>query len=358
MTKQIELKGIQKHYGGFHALKDIDLTIPQGQFVALVGPSGCGKSTLLRSIAGLERITSGEMRIAGADVRDLPPRKRDLAMVFQSYALYPHMSVRDNLTYALRLKGVSKAERAKAADEVAGIIGLENLLDRKPRELSGGQRQRVAMGRAIIREPKAFLFDEPLSNLDAALRVRMRKEVRGLHDRIGATSVYVTHDQIEAMTMADHVVVLQAGRIEQQGPPMELYDRPANRFVAGFIGSPAMNFVDGVVGEDGRAVTLSMPGSPVVRVATQVVPGRAVTVGLRPEHLVVGPPDADGAIRTRIGAVEPTGSTTYLFTDGAPELLVTTEGTARHRSGDAIGLTIAPQRVHLFDPQSGSALAP
>ncbi|MGP1358062.1 ABC transporter ATP-binding protein [Roseicyclus sp.] len=357
MTAQIELRSVQKHYGSFHALKDIDLSIPKGQFVALVGPSGCGKSTLLRSIAGLESISAGELRIAGEVVNDRPPRKRDLAMVFQSYALYPHMTVRENLTYALRLKGVSKADRAKAADEVAAIIGLEALLDRKPRELSGGQRQRVAMGRAIIREPKAFLFDEPLSNLDAALRVRMRKEVRALHDRIGATSVYVTHDQIEAMTMADHVVVLQAGRIEQQGPPMELYDRPANRFVAGFIGSPAMNFVEGKIRDDGRAATLEMVGAPDLLLAMPAEPGRAVVVGLRPEHLLVGPPDAPGAICARIGAVEPTGSTTYLFTEGAPELLVTTDGTARHQRGDTIGLTIAPDRVHLFDPDTGVSLA-
>jgi multiple sugar transport system ATP-binding protein len=356
MTAQIELRNVQKHYGGFHALKDVDLTIPKGQFVALVGPSGCGKSTLLRSIAGLERITSGTLSIAGEVVNDYPPRKRDLAMVFQSYALYPHMSVRENLTYALRLKGVPKAERARAAEDVAKIIGLESLLDRRPRELSGGQRQRVAMGRAIIREPKAFLFDEPLSNLDAALRVRMRKEVRGLHDRIGATSVYVTHDQIEAMTMADHVVVLEAGRIEQQGRPMELYDRPANRFVAGFIGSPAMNFVDGTIAEGGRSVRLGLPGAPELAVSAPVQAGRRVTVGMRPEHLGVGAPDAAGAIRARIGAVEPTGSTTYLFTEGDPELLVTAEGTTQHRSGEEIGLTIPPDRVHLFDPDSGAAL--
>ena len=355
MTPQIEIANLQKHYGQFHALKDIDIAIPKGRFVALVGPSGCGKSTLLRCIAGLEKITSGTLRIAGEDVAGLPPRKRDLAMVFQSYALYPHMNVRDNLTYALRLKGVSKAERAEAAEKVAGIIGLETLLDRKPRELSGGQRQRVAMGRAIIREPRAFLFDEPLSNLDAALRVRMRKEVRGLHDRIGATSVYVTHDQIEAMTMADHVVVLRAGRIEQQGPPMDLYDRPANQFVAGFIGSPAMNFVDGVTAGQG-AVRLSLPGDPVIAAQAQGPEGRAVTVGLRPEHLSLAPPGTPGAIPARIGTVEPTGSVTYLFTQGEPELLVTVEGAGRERAGEEIALTIAPDRVHLFDPESGLAL--
>lgn len=355
MTPQIELQAVQKHYGRFQALADIDLTIPKGQFVALVGPSGCGKSTLLRSIAGLERISGGSMRIAGEVVNGLPPRKRDLAMVFQSYALYPHMTVRENLTYALRLKGVPKAERATAAATVAATIGLEALLDRKPRELSGGQRQRVAMGRAIIREPKAFLFDEPLSNLDAALRVRMRKEIRDLHDRIGATSVYVTHDQIEAMTMADHVVVLQNGRIEQQGPPMALYNAPANRFVAGFIGSPAMNFVDGVVAEGG-AVRLSLPGDPHLPIQAPAQPGRSIIVGMRPEHLTVGADAGSGTIPAHIRAVEPTGAITYLFADGEPELLITVEGTATYRSGDAVHLAIDTDRVHLFDQDSGQAL--
>ncbi|MEM7642573.1 MAG: sn-glycerol-3-phosphate ABC transporter ATP-binding protein UgpC [Pseudomonadota bacterium] len=355
MTAQIALEHVQKHYGTFHALKDINLSIPKGQFVALVGPSGCGKSTLLRSIAGLERISAGSLRIEGEVVNDLPPRKRDLAMVFQSYALYPHMSVRDNLTYALRLKGVSKAERAKAAQEVAAIIGLEDLLDRRPRELSGGQRQRVAMGRAIIREPKAFLFDEPLSNLDAALRVRMRKEVRALHDRIGATSVYVTHDQIEAMTMADHVVVLQAGVIEQQGAPMELYERPANRFVAGFIGSPAMNFVPGVVTEGGRGVRLAMPGNPEIPTRITVASGTTVTVGMRPEHLAIGLKGGT-SVPVQIDAVEQTGSSCYLFTKGEPELLVTTDGTSALTAGASINLSIAPEKVHLFDADTGLTL--
>ncbi|RMA42321.1 ABC transporter ATP-binding protein [Rhodophyticola porphyridii] len=356
MTYQIELDRVEKHYGRFHALKEISLAIPKGQFVALVGPSGCGKSTLLRSIAGLERITSGTLRIAGEPVNDLPPRKRDLAMVFQSYALYPHMSVRDNLTYALRLKGVSRAERARRAEEVAAVIGLETLLDRRPRELSGGQRQRVAMGRAIIRQPRAFLFDEPLSNLDAALRVRMRKEVRALHDRIGATSVYVTHDQIEAMTMADHVVVLQAGRIEQQGTPMALYDRPANRFVAGFIGSPAMNFMPGVIAGDGRAVRLALPGNPVLETAIAGTPGLEVEVGIRPEHMVLGPLDAPHAVPLVVSAVETTGAASYLFTEGEPELIVTTEGTAAIRADDTIGVSIDPARVHLFEPETGASL--
>ena len=284
---QIELVGIDKHYGSFHALKDINLTIPKGQFVALVGPSGCGKSTLLRSLAGLETITGGTMKIAGEVMNGVPPRKRDVAMVFQSYALYPHMTVEQNLTYSLKLKRVPAAQAKAAADEVARTIGLQHLMHRYPRELSGGQRQRVAMGRAIIRHPKAFLFDEPLSNLDAALRVHMRKEIRALHDRLGATSVYVTHDQIEAMTMADHVVVMRDGVIEQQGSPLELYDAPATRFVAGFIGSPAMNFVPGTVGADGTSVALGIAGTRPLPLGRQVEAGRDVVVGLRPEHLLV-----------------------------------------------------------------------
>ncbi len=356
MTDQIEIIDVQKHYGAFHALKDINLTIPKGQFVALVGPSGCGKSTLLRSIAGLEEISEGTLRIAGEVVNGVPPRRRDLAMVFQSYALYPHMNVRDNLTYALRLKGVSKAERARQADEVARVIGLENLLERYPRELSGGQRQRVAMGRAIIRQPKAFLFDEPLSNLDAALRVRMRKEVRALHDRIGATSVYVTHDQIEAMTMADHVVVLRAGVIEQQGAPMTLYDRPANQFVAGFIGSPAMNFVPATIGPDGRSVVLELAGNPALPIDIDATPGRQVIAGLRPEHLEIGAPDAEGAATITIGMIERTGSSCYLFAEGESELIIVTGGETQITPGDRIGLSIAPRQVHLFDRDSTVSL--
>ena len=356
MTAQIEILDVQKHYGSFHALRDITLSIPKGQFVALVGPSGCGKSTLLRSIAGLETISGGTMRIAGEVVNDMPPRKRDLAMVFQSYALYPHMNVRDNLTYALRLKRVPKTERYAKADEVAKVIGLEALLDRYPRELSGGQRQRVAMGRAIIREPKAFLFDEPLSNLDAALRVKMRKEVRALHDRIGATSVYVTHDQIEAMTMADHVVVLRAGVIEQQGAPLELYERPANQFVAGFIGSPAMNFVPAVTGADGVSVTLGMTTKARLPLDLQVAPDRPVTVGLRPEHLEICAPDTDGAFPVTIGAIERTGSSCYLFSEEAPEIIIVTDGATPVKQGEIIGLRIRPKRVHLFDRESTLSL--
>jgi multiple sugar transport system ATP-binding protein len=354
MTPQIEITNVDKHYGAFHALKDINLTIPKGTFTALVGPSGCGKSTLLRCIAGLETITSGMLQIAGETMNDVPPRKRDVAMVFQSYALYPHMNVLGNLTYSLRFKGFGKEEARRKADEVANVIGLQNLLERYPRELSGGQRQRVAMGRAIIREPKAFLFDEPLSNLDAALRVHMRMEIRALHDRLGATSVYVTHDQVEAMTMADHVVVMKGGAIEQQGAPLELYDTPANRFVAGFIGSPAMNFVDGVVSEDGQSVRLDLPGTPTLTIDHRLEPGRPVTAGLRPEHLQVG---ADGAqFRAPIRVVESTGSLAYYTTETDPELMLVEQGRGRLRSGDIAPLRIASADVHLFDPETGLSL--
>lgn len=354
MTHQIEITSLNKHYGGYHALKDVNLSIPKGRFAALVGPSGCGKSTLLRCIAGLESISSGTLMIAGQKMNAVPPRKRDVAMVFQSYALYPHMNVLGNLTYSLRFKGVSRAEARTRADEVAGIIGLKDLLHRFPRELSGGQRQRVAMGRAIIREPKAFLFDEPLSNLDAALRVHMRMEIRALHDRVGATSVYVTHDQIEAMTMADHVVVMRAGIIEQQGAPMELYDRPANRFVAGFIGSPAMNFVPGRISDDGRAVVLEMDGAPRLPLDRSLQAGRPVVAGLRPEHLQTAGEDAP--IRTRIRMVESTGSLAYSTTASTPGLMLVEQGRGRLRAGEAAMLTIAPENIHLFDPENGLAL--
>jgi len=354
MTPQIQITSVDKHFGAFHALKDIDLTIHKGAFVALVGPSGCGKSTLLRSIAGLESITSGTLEIAGERMNDMPPRKRDVAMVFQSYALYPHMNVLGNLTYSLRFKGFGKEEARKKADKVANVIGLQDLLERFPRELSGGQRQRVAMGRAIIREPKAFLFDEPLSNLDAALRVHMRMEIRALHDRLGATSVYVTHDQIEAMTMADHVVVMRAGVIEQQGAPLELYDAPANRFVAGFIGSPAMNFLDGTIGADGTSVELAFPGNPVLPLGRSLEPGRRVTAGLRPEHLKAG----EGAVlfEAPIRVVESTGSTTYYTTATDPQLMIVAQGRGRLKPGETAPLAIAPEDIHLFDPKTDYVL--
>jgi multiple sugar transport system ATP-binding protein len=355
MSAQIELSNIDKHYGSFHALKGVSLSIEKGSFVALVGPSGCGKSTLLRSIAGLETITSGSLKIAGETMTGVPPRKRDVAMVFQSYALYPHMTVEENLTYSLRLHGVGKAEAKLKAAEVAATTGLSALLKRYPRELSGGQRQRVAMGRAIIRNPKAFLFDEPLSNLDAALRVHMRKEIRALHDRLGATSVYVTHDQIEAMTMADHVVVMRDGVIEQQGSPLDLYDRPVSKFVAGFIGSPAMNFVPGTIGQDGQTVALEIAGSLSLPLGRKVEAGRSVIVGLRPEHLVVAGLDV-ATLRLPVAVVESTGSMTYVTTDTVPEMTVVETRRTDAKAGDTIGVSIAPEHVHLFDPATERAI--
>ncbi|WP_313058523.1 ABC transporter ATP-binding protein [Agrobacterium cavarae] len=358
MTLQIELSGIQKHYGAYHALRGIDIAIPKGQFVALVGPSGCGKSTLLRTLAGLETISSGMIRIEGEDITRQPPRMRDIAMVFQSYALYPHMTVEKNLTYSLRLKGVSKAEARRKAEEIAQITGLTALLNRYPRELSGGQRQRVAMGRAIIRNPKAFLFDEPLSNLDAALRVHMRAEIRKLHNSLGATSVYVTHDQIEAMTMADHVVVMRAGVIEQQGAPLELYDRPVNRFVAGFIGSPAMNFVAAIAAEDGRTLVLNFGGKSEPQTIMSPVaftPGARVTVGIRPEHITLAPPGSS-TITLPVGIVETTGSATSVTTATQPEMTVALQGRSNVKAGDSVGFNIDPASLHLFDHETEQRL--
>ena len=353
MTPQIELAGVNKYYGAFHALKNIELSIAKGTFVALVGPSGCGKSTLLRSLAGLETISDGSLKIAGELMNGVPPRKRDVAMVFQSYALYPHMTVEENLTYSLRMRGVAKAEAKKAAEEVAATTGLSHLLKRYPRELSGGQRQRVAMSRAIIRHPKAFLFDEPLSNLDAALRVHMRKEIRALHDRLHATSVYVTHDQIEAMTMADHVVVMRDGVIEQQGRPLELYDKPTNKFVAGFIGSPAMNFIPAIVGEDGKSLTLDL-GSvrQQVSIDHQLQPGRKVIAGIRPEHIgITG--QGQRSFDVPVEVVESTGSSTFITAATTPELTIVETGRGTVQPGQTIGVTVDPAQVHLFDEASG-----
>lgn len=362
---QVLIKGVDKHYGNYQALQDVTVDIAERQFVALIGPSGCGKSTLLRSIAGLEEISGGQIRIGETVVNDLPPRERDVAMVFQSYALYPHMNVFSNLTYALRLRRRTMLERRAAAEAVAGTLGLEQLLERYPRELSGGQRQRVAMGRAIVRQPKVFLFDEPLSNLDAELRVRMRTEIRALHERLQATSIYVTHDQVEAMTMADHVVVLRAGRIEQQGRPLDLYDRPVNRFVAGFIGSPAMNFLPGSIGTDGKSVAfdgfeLTMP------ISATASAGTPVEIGVRPEHLSIAPAGAPGHVPAEIALIETTGAQTLIHgrTPNGDTITVSLSGRTSLNRGDRIGLNIAQQpgapgesrAMHTFDKQTGQAL--
>jgi multiple sugar transport system ATP-binding protein len=349
----VEIRGVRKRFGKTEVLHGVDVSIADGEFVVLVGPSGCGKSTLLRMIAGLEEITAGEIAIGGKVVNRTPPKERDIAMVFQNYALYPHMTVRDNMSFALRLARAPAATVEQAVDKAARILGLGELLDRYPRQLSGGQRQRVAMGRAIVRDPRVFLFDEPLSNLDAKLRVAMRTEIKELHQRLATTSVYVTHDQIEAMTMADRIVVMNDGRVEQIGRPLELYDRPANLFVAGFIGSPAMNFLRGVhrTREGGAAIELT-DGTRVPAPALRAREGQEVVAGIRPEHLALA---RDGAgVAAEVAVVEPTGADTQIVARvaGGKFLAVFRE---RHdfRPGQTIRLAPEPQKTHFFDGETG-----
>jgi multiple sugar transport system ATP-binding protein len=354
---QIEIDRLNKHYGHFHALQDVTINIKKGSFVALVGPSGCGKSTLLRTLAGLEKSTSGEIRIAGERVNDKPPRERDIAMVFQSYALYPHMNVERNMNYALRLRRRPQEEIAERTQAAARTLGLDALLERLPRQLSGGQRQRVAMGRAIVRDPKVFLFDEPLSNLDAALRVHMRGEIRKLHERLRATSVYVTHDQIEAMTMADHIVVMRGGVVEQQGAPLDLYDHPASKFVAGFIGSPAMNFLPATVNADGCSVALELTEPQTIAIGHQLTPGRRIWVGLRPEHMTLEASPAAASICAKVDAVESTGSMTFLTALAHPaELVVARSGRMPVGKGQAVSVHIDRANIRLFDFETERAL--
>jgi multiple sugar transport system ATP-binding protein len=341
-------RGLRKAYGATEVIHGLDLDIDDGEFAVLVGPSGCGKSTLLRMIAGLESITAGEIRIGERVVNTLAPGERDIAMVFQSYALYPHKTVRQNMGFALKLRRTDKGEVAARVERAAAILGLAPLLDRYPRELSGGQRQRVAMGRAIVRDPQVFLFDEPLSNLDAKLRVQMRAEIKELHQRLRTTTVFVTHDQIEAMTMADRIVVMNAGHVEQVGAPLELYDRPANLFVAGFIGSPAMNLVRGVT----RGGTVEAAGAALPASAA-AAEGRAVVWGIRPEHLAL----AGEGLPATVRVVEPTGAETlvYLACAGQDIAAVFRDRVALE-PGQEVCLAPRPDKVHLFDPESGRRL--
>ncbi|MEN3148463.1 sn-glycerol-3-phosphate ABC transporter ATP-binding protein UgpC [Neorhizobium sp. IRAMC:178] len=347
---EVTLSNVRKSYGAVDIIHGIDLGISDGEFVVLVGPSGCGKSTLLRMVAGLETITGGEVRIGGRVVNDLDPKDRDIAMVFQNYALYPHMTVATNMGFSLEHRGGSKAEIVERVEWAADILGLTHLLDRYPRQLSGGQRQRVAMGRAIVRDPQVFLFDEPLSNLDAKLRVVMRGEIKSLHQRLKTTTVYVTHDQVEAMTMADKIVVLNGGRVEQIGAPLDLYDRPANQFVAGFIGSPSMNFLTGTITSEG----FSAPGIllPLPEVAHGHKDRKAV-YGIRPEHFVL---DENG-VPAEIILVEPMGSETQV-TMKLGEMLAT--GVFRERVSLSPGATIRVRpelgNIHLFAADGGQRL--
>ncbi len=351
---ELKVSGINKSFGAVKVIHDVDLEVKDGEFVVFVGPSGCGKSTLLRIISGLEELTSGQVMIDGEDVTDYDPSERGVAMVFQSYALYPHMTVSENLGFGLRMGGMPRDQVAVRVAEAARILELEPLLERKPRQLSGGQRQRVAIGRAIVREPKAFLFDEPLSNLDAELRVQMRIEIARLHQQLGATMVYVTHDQVEAMTLADKIVVLRAGRIEQQGSPITLYDDPDNLFVAGFIGSPRMNFIAAdVVAVDGNIATLQPLGfvaSPVpVRTRGIAQAGTRVTLGIRPEHFIEA--GSGPTLTATSQVVEQLGGVSYVYataTDGT-KITIQQKGHSRIPAGADLTIGIDPELCLAFD---------
>ncbi len=351
----VEYRNITKRFESFEVMRDLSLSIADGEFAVLLGASGCGKTTLLRMTAGLETVTAGDLLIDGLRVNEVPPRDRDIAMVFQNYALYPTMTVAENIAFSLEIRRVPKAERRRRAEEAAALVGLGEHLARYPRELSGGQRQRVAMARAMVREAKVFLFDEPLSNLDAKLRAQMRFEIRQLHDRLGTTTIYVTHDQIEAMTMADKIVLMRGGTIEQVGTPDELYDRPVSRFAADFIGSPAMNFVEGTVEANGNAPAFVAEGIHLaLPVSLTVAPGSPVVCGIRPPDLVL---NADGSIEGRLVLAEKTGPDVQLHLSVAgQDFIATASRDAAVEAGGLVRLSVAPDKLHLFDPQSGRRL--
>jgi len=354
---------VTKKFGDVAAVNDLNLDIADGEFLVLVGPSGCGKSTALRMIAGLEEITSGMLKIGDRVVNDLAPKDRDVAMVFQSYALYPHMSVRDNLAFGLKLRKVPKADIDRRVNETAKLLELSPLLDRKPKQLSGGQRQRVALGRAIVREPKVFLMDEPLSNLDAKLRVQTRAEIARLHQRLRTTFVYVTHDQVEAMTMGSRIAVMNFGVLQQVGTPQQLYDSPTNRFVAGFIGSPAMNFVEMTVEGSGDGATLTYDGLrlPVPpRLRGSIADGREVVAGFRPEHLNVGEPqgDSEAGFSATCDVVEYLGNEELLHLRlGKEDVVAIVNAAAQVQPGSEVRLRLPLSKLHLFDPESGESLS-
>jgi multiple sugar transport system ATP-binding protein len=361
---QVILRNLSKKYDEVQAVSDVNLTIRDKEFVVLVGPSGCGKTTTLRMVAGLETITAGEILIGDKVVNDLAPMDRDIAMVFQNYALYPHMSVYDNMAFGLKMRKFARADIAKRVQDAAEILGIQDYLHRKPRQLSGGQRQRVALGRAIVRHPQVFLFDEPLSNLDAKLRVQMRVELKKLHVRLGTTAVYVTHDQVEAMTLGDRVVVMRDGVVQQVGEPLELYNQPANRFVAGFIGSPAMNFISVTASEDPGAIWLANAGlrikAPVAyadRLRNQL--GRELTLGVRPEDLrLASGADSDGmSVDSVVEVIEQLGSETLLDVKVGPNAMVAAVApTTGLRIRDQIRLSLNPERLHFFDAKTGAAI--
>jgi multiple sugar transport system ATP-binding protein len=361
---QVVLKELNKKYDEVHAVKDVNLTIRDKEFMVLVGPSGCGKTTTLRMVAGLEDITSGEIAIGDRIVNDLPPKDRDIAMVFQNYALYPHMSVFDNMAFGLKMRKFPRQEIQKRVQDAAEILGIQEMLNRKPRQLSGGQRQRVAVGRAIVRHPQVFLFDEPLSNLDAKLRVQMRVELKRIHQRLETTAIYVTHDQVEAMTLGSRVVVMKDGWVQQVGEPMEIYARPQNKFVAGFIGSPAMNFIPVTLTDGSGALFAEAAGIriKVPAASTQsLMPykGQGVTLGVRPEDLRVGAsPDAsDLSFEATVEVVEPLGAEILLDTRAAGQQIVArVDPTVRTQPHEKIPLTFIPDRIHFFDANTEAVI--
>jgi len=361
----VTIRSLNKNYeNGFHAVKDVNLEIRDKEFVVLVGPSGCGKTTTLRMVAGLEEITSGQILIGENVVNDLPPMDRNIAMVFQNYALYPHKSVYQNMAFGLQMRKYPKEEIDERVREAAEILGIQPLLERKPRQLSGGQRQRVAVGRAIVRHPEVFLFDEPLSNLDAQLRVQMRVELKRLHERLETTAIYVTHDQVEAMTLGDRVVVMKDGWVQQVGEPLELYGKPANRFVAGFIGSPSMNFVDVTISEAGgalwaeaQALRLSVPAQHQGRARAYL--GSHLTLGVRPEALTLasGAEPAGCCFDTSVDVVEPLGNEILLnFRAGGTPMVARVDPAVRVKARENIRIAVDPARVHFFDEKSGAAI--
>jgi multiple sugar transport system ATP-binding protein len=353
----VSFQKVEKNFGATKVIHGIGFDIQDGEFMVLVGPSGCGKSTLLRMLAGLEEISGGTIAIDGKVVNDMESKDRDIAMVFQSYALYPHMTVADNMAFSLKLRRAAPATIQERVTKAAKILNLEPYLKRFPRELSGGQRQRVAMGRAIVRDPKVFLFDEPLSNLDAKLRVAMRGEIKALHQRLKTTTVYVTHDQVEAMTMADRIVVMHDGRVEQIGTPLELYDRPGNLFVAQFIGSPAMNVIEGTVRRNGTAYVEVAGGVKWPLGAASGGDGQRVAYGIRPEHLELGAANASNTVPGEIIVVEPTGAETELLVKvGEAQIVLVTHGRPVVNPGDRVALAVDPAMVHVFDQATGERL--
>jgi len=352
---KIRLKGVKKSYAKLQVVHGVDVDIADGEFIVIVGPSGCGKSTLLRMIAGLETVTAGEIEIAGRRVNEVEPKDRNIAMVFQNYALYPHMSVFDNMAYGLRIRGLARGEIEERVQRAARILELGEFLKRKPRQLSGGQRQRVAMGRAIVREPAAFLFDEPLSNLDAKLRVQMRLELQKLHRELRTTSIFVTHDQVEAMTLADRMVVMNAGAVEQTGAPLQVYDRPASLFVAGFIGSPSMNLLPGRLSASRETVDAGGGVRVPLPVELRAVAREDVTVGIRPEHLAAG--DGPAALRFTVETVEALGADSLVHgMVGGASVVARVEGHVTPRPGEALSFAPLPGKIHFFDSETGRRL--